>query len=206
MAETAGVIKSLGGSVSYRVADITDDSGLSLAIDELSLEAGGRLDSVLHVAGIMRGQRLGLADVTLETWNEVIVTNLTGAFLVAKHALRNMDNSRDGAIVLVASRSGISVPSGSLAYGASKGGIHGFALSLEHQLRSTLIRVHTVCPGDVDTPLMRASLEEALINGADSVEISRIRDSLGKPEDVASVLIHLIDPFARGFSGTVLAG
>lgn len=204
--DTVASIRAAGGSASYRVADITSEKAIGEAISDLVLDAGGVLDAVVHVAGIMRGQRLALDDLTLDTWNEVILTNLTGAFLVAKHGLRNMNHTRDGVVVLVASRSGIVVPSGSLAYGASKGGMHGFAMSLDKQLAATKIRLHTVCPGDVDTPLMRASLDEALVNGADPVEVDRIRNSLGTAEHVASAIVHLIDPAARGISGTVLAG
>ena len=153
----------------------------------------------------MRGQRLPLEKFNLALWSEVILINLTGTFLVAKHALMNMNKDREGTIILVASRSGIFVPSGSLAYGASKGGIHGFAMSLEKQLSSSKIRVHTVCPGDMDTPLMQESLREAIENGADPIEVEKIRESLTNPSQVASVLIHLIHPAARGISGTVLA-
>ena len=207
MLETVGLIETAGRGVAhYRIAEITSEADISRAIDQLVSLAGGTLDAVLHVAGIMRGQRVPLSELTLDTWTEVIVTNLTGAFLVSKYALAKMDPQRVGVVVLVASRSGITVPSGSLAYGASKGGIHGYAMSLEKQLSNTSIRVHTVCPGDVDTPLMRKSLEDALDNGADPAEIAKIRQSLGTAEEIASVLVHLIDPAAWGFSGTVMAG
>jgi hypothetical protein len=53
---------------------------------------------------------------------------------------------------------------------------------------------------------MRKSLEDALENGADPAEIAKIRESLGTAEEIASVLVHLIDPAAWGFSGTVMAG
>ena len=204
--ETVREIEASGGSAFWSVADITHEDALALSIGELVKRAGGTLHSVVHVAGIMRGQRLALEDVSLETWNEVLSTNLTGAFLVAKHSMKFLRDASSACLILVASRSGILVPSGSLAYGASKGGIHGFAMSLEKQVQASGIRVHTVCPGDVDTPLMRKSLEEALANGADPADVDRIRRSLGTAEDIASALIHLVDPAARGISGTVLAG
>ena len=204
--QTVAEIESAGGRTQWSVADITQEDAISQSIDDLADRAGGTVHSVVHVAGIMRGQRLALEDVSLEMWNEVLSTNLTGAFLVAKHSLQFLRQASNGCLILVASRSGILVPSGSLPYGASKGGIHGFAMSLEKQLRGDGIRVHTVCPGDVDTPLMRKSLEEALANGADPADVDRIRRSLGTAEDIAAVLIHLVDPAARGISGTVLAG
>lgn len=206
LGETATHLEEIGGRAFFAQADITDEEQLRFVIASLVEQSGGALHSVLHVAGIMRAQRLSLEEITLEMWNEVITTNLTGAFLVAKHSVGFLRKSDDASLVLVASRSGITVPSGSLPYGASKGGIHGFAMSLDKQLRGAGIRVHTLCPGDVDTPLMRASLDEALRNGADPLDVERIRSSLGTAESIASALVHLIDPAARGISGTVLAG
>lgn len=203
---TVADIEGSGGVARWAAADITEEAALKAAIDSMVAVSGGVLHSVLHVAGIMRGQRLPLAEWSLEMWSEVIATNLTGAFLVAKHSLAHLQKAESPSLVLVASRSGILVPSGSLAYGASKGGIHGFAMSLEKQIASTGVRVHTLCPGDVDTPLMRKSLEEAIDNGADPRDVEKIRESLGTAEDIASALVHLIDPAARGISGTVLAG
>jgi NAD(P)-dependent dehydrogenase (short-subunit alcohol dehydrogenase family) len=72
-----------------------------------------------------------------------------------------------GTIILVASKAGVSGGSGSFAYGASKGGMHGLAMTLERHLGPKGVRVNDVCPGDVDTPLYRRSIEEAVRNGAD---------------------------------------
>lgn len=205
LGQVADLVRATGGPVFTATADLGNEEQVVGAVAELAARAGGTIDSLLHVAGIMRGQRAALRDLTLETWNEVITTNLTGAFLVTRAVVEYVDPERFPSIVLVASRSGITVPSGSLAYGASKGGIHGFALSLAEQMRRMNTRVHTLCPGDVDTPLMRRSLEEALENGADPHDIKRIRDDLGSSEDIASALVHLIDPAARGIWGTIIA-
>jgi len=201
----ADLIVATGARAYSRTADIGDEVEITRAVSELADHAGGTIDSLLHVAGIMRGQRTQIVDLALETWNDVIRTNLTGAFLVTRAVIGYLDPERSPSLVLVASRSGITVPSGSLAYGASKGGIHGFALSLAEQLRDSNTRVHTLCPGDVDTPLMRRSLDEAIENGADPRGIQRLRDELGSPKDIASALVHLIDPAARGIWGTIIA-
>lgn len=205
LSQTAEFISRTGAAVFTHTADLGDEHQVLEAVSELAASAGGAIDSLLHVAGIMRAQRAGILDISLDTWNEVIRTNLTGAFLVARAVVEFIDPERSPSIVLVASRSGITMPSGSLPYGASKGGIHGFAISLAEQLRHHNTRVHTLCPGDVDTPLMRRSLEEALENGADPADIKRIRDDLGSSEDIASAIVHLIDPSARGIWGTIIA-
>lgn len=195
-------LNQLGNDPLILVADTTNEDEIERAFAS-AMAALGRIDVVLHVAGIMLGQRLDIRELNEETWNEVINVNLKGSFLVSKYAATHILAQGSGTLVLVASRSGITVPSGSIAYGASKGGIQGLAMSLSRQLGPLGLRVHTLCPGDVDTPLMRASLDEALSNGANPTEIAALRASLGKPEDIAKALLHLADPAASALSGTI---
>jgi NAD(P)-dependent dehydrogenase (short-subunit alcohol dehydrogenase family) len=195
-------LNGLGIDPLVLVADTTNENEIRSAFASAA-SSFGRIDVVLHVAGIMRGQRLDIRDLTEEIWDEVINVNLKGSFLVSKYAATHILAQGSGTLVLVASRSGISVPSGSIAYGASKGGIQGLAMSLSRQLGPLGLRVHTLCPGDVDTPLMRASLDEALSNGANPAEIAVLRASLGKPEDIAKALLHLADPAASALFGTI---
>ncbi len=183
------------------VADISVESEVKEAFSSAVANVG-RIHVVLSAAGVMRGQRLDIREFTEAIWDSVIDVNLKGAFFISKYAATHL-LPEGGTLVLVASRSGVTLPSGSIAYGASKGGIHGLALSLDKQLRSAGLRVHTLCPGDVDTPLMRASLQEALSYGADPGEIEKIRSSLGTAEDVARVLLLLAEPTAATLSGTV---
>lgn len=107
------------------------------------------------------------------------------------------------ALVFVASRAGIVAPSGSVPYGASKGGLHGLALTLAAALRPDGVRVHTLCPGDIDTPLMRRSLAEAAANGAGVGRIAAVLDGLERPEHVAQALVLLASTAADGLAGTV---
>ncbi|MFD1325547.1 SDR family NAD(P)-dependent oxidoreductase, partial [Micromonospora sonneratiae] len=185
----------------YRV-DITDEAQVAAALDSAAADLGG-LDGLLHVAGIMRGQGLDVREVSTQLWAEVIAANLTGPFLVAKHAVPHLVAAGGGVIVLVASKAGIVTGSGSVPYGASKGGLHGLALTLARQLRPQGIRVHTLCPGDIDTPLMRRSLDEARANGAEADRVAGIQAGLGRPEEVAQVLALLCSSAADGLDGAV---
>lgn len=200
-ADGAARAASRVGASAYTV-DIADEDQVRAAIDTAVSDLGG-LEAVLHVAGVMRGQELDIRDLSAELWSEVLSVNLTGPFLVAKHAARHMIPAGSGTMVFVASRAGILAGSGSIPYGASKGGLQGFALSLDRQLRPRGIRVHTLCPGDIDTPLMRRSLEEAVANGADSARVAQIQARLGRADDVAGVLALLASSAASGFDGTV---
>ncbi|BCJ68918.1 SDR family NAD(P)-dependent oxidoreductase [Polymorphospora rubra] len=189
------------GAYGYQL-DITDEAAVAATLDRAAADLRG-IDTVLHVAGIMRGQGLDVREVTADLWAQVIAANLTGPFLVAKHATGHLEAAGGGVLVFVASKAGIVTGSGSVPYGASKGGLHGLALTLARQLRPRGIRVHTLCPGDIDTPLMRRSLDEAARNGADADGVARVRAGLGRPEDVAGVLTLLAAPAADALDGTV---
>ena len=200
----AAELRATGARACARGVDVTVEAEVAAALDAAAAELGG-VDAVLHVAGIMRGQGLDVRDVPLELWTRVIAVNLTGPFLVAKHAARHLTGG-DGVLVLVGSKAGVQSGSGSVPYGASKGGLHGLALTLARQLGPQGIRVHALCPGDIDTPLMRRSLDEARANGTDGGRVAAIEAALGRPEDVASALVLLASPVSAGIAGTVCTG
>ncbi|MER7169384.1 SDR family NAD(P)-dependent oxidoreductase [Micromonospora sp. NPDC000207] len=195
---------AVGVRACAHAVDVTVEAQVAEALDAAAVDLGG-VDAVLHVAGIMRGQGTDVADLSEQLWQRVIAVNLTGPFLVAKHAVRHLTGG-DGVLVLVGSKAGVLAGSGSVPYGASKGGLHGLALTLARQLGPRGIRVHTLCPGDIDTPLMRRSLDEARANGTDGGQVARIEAALGHPEDVASVLTLLAAPVSAGIAGTVYTG
>ncbi|MER7334704.1 MULTISPECIES: SDR family oxidoreductase [unclassified Micromonospora] len=200
-AGAAEAARRAGASASARRVDVTVEAEVAAAFDDVAAQWGG-IDAVLHVAGVMRGQGLDVRELTAELWAQVIAVNLTGPFLVAKHAVRHLTPGT-GVLVLVGSRAGVQNGSGSVPYGASKGGLHGLALTLDRQLRPQGIRVHTLCPGDIDTPLMRRSLDEARANGTDAGRVAEIEAALGRPEDVASALVLLASSVSDGVVGTV---
>ncbi|MEW2380083.1 SDR family oxidoreductase [Micromonospora sp. NPDC047812] len=203
-ARAAGQARRGGARACARQVDVTVEAEVAAALDAAAAELGG-IDAVLHVAGVMRGQGLDVREVSAELWAHVIAVNLTGPFLVAKHAVRHL-TGHPGVLVLVGSKAGVQNGSGSVPYGASKGGLHGLALTLARQLRPHGIRVHALCPGDIDTPLMRRSLAEARANGADGDRVAEIEAALGRPEDVASTLVLLASPVSDGVVGTVHTG
>jgi NAD(P)-dependent dehydrogenase (short-subunit alcohol dehydrogenase family) len=190
------------GDLRYRHTDVTAEAEVRDAV-AAAVEALGGLDVLICAAGIMRGQMLDLAAFSEAAWDQVVDVNLKGAFLAAKHAARPMRDAGRGVIVLVASKGGVTVGSGSYAYGASKGGMHGLALTLDRHLAPHGIRVNDVCPGNVDTPLMQRSLDEALRNGADAAAISRTRAELTAPSAIAEVLAFLATDAAAAVRGTV---
>ena len=190
----------MGRDVSFVHADISLEFETAAAVDTAATDLGG-IDVLIHAAGIMSGQLEDIRDFGEATWDRVIDVNLKGAFFVAKHVAKVMVPA--GVIILVASKAGVTTGSGSYAYGASKGGVHGLTLTLDRHLAPHGIRVNDLCPGEIDTPLMRASLAEAASHGGDTVAIEQTLRRLTTPEAVADVLAFLASDAAACVRGTI---
>lgn len=192
----------MGRDVSFVHADISLEPETAAAVETAAADLGG-IDVLIHAAGIMSGQLEDIRDFGEATWDRVIDVNLKGAFFVAKHVAKVMVPAGAGVIILVASKAGVTTGSGSYAYGASKGGVHGLTLTLDRHLAPHGIRVNDLCPGEIDTPLMRASLAEAASHGGDTVAIEQTLRRLTAPEAVADVLAFLASDAAACVRGTV---
>lgn len=181
--------------------DVSDETSVSAAVPEAVTWLGG-LDVLVHVAGIMRAQRVPIDEVPLEVWEQVIAVNLRGTFLMTKHVIPHFTPGT-GALVLVSSVAGVFFASGSFPYGASKGGMHGLAMTLEERLAGTGIRVNEVCPGSVHTPLLERSLDEASTRMGSSTYKDDVAKRWIGPEQVAEVLAFLATPEADILRGTI---
>ena len=149
------------------------------------------IKGVVCTAGIMSGQHTAVQSLNTSIFDDVIDVNLRGAFLCAKYATPGIIKTQ-GVMVLTASIAGVVSPSSSVAYGASKGGMRGLGMTLEHQLAPHGVRVHTICPGNIDTPLKR----EVIMSEAEQAGITYDKlwasQDLGKSEDVAAVIAWLL--------------
>lgn len=150
----------------------------------------GPLKAVVSNAGVMI--RKPVAELSLEEWRRVLDTNLTAAFLLAKHA-GPLLAAAHGAMVLIASTRALMSEPDTEAYSASKGGL----LALGHALAVSLgpeVRVNTVSPGWIDVSDPAEALSEA-----DHAQHPAGR--VGRPEDVAALVAHLVGP-----DGTFITG
>lgn len=153
----------------------------------------GRLDALVNNAGITAdGYAVMMGDAK---WRSVIDTNLTGAFQCCRAAGRLMVQQKSGAIVAVASTSGINAPAGQANYAASKAGLLALVRVLAKELGGYGVRVNSVIPGFVDTAMTRAMPPADLQAHLGRVPLGRI----GRPEDVASVVRALLDPETTGY-------
>ncbi|WP_137890261.1 SDR family oxidoreductase [Ramlibacter sp. 2FC] len=154
--------------------DVTNEEAVSAIIDKAGAALGG-IDGVVNAAGIMCSSRV--PETPAATWRRVLEVNLTGPYLVIASCLRWMEKESEATIVNIASAAGL-LPNapGLTAYAASKGGVVNLTRALAAEL-APKIRVNSVCPGMVDTPMadgFRGNVGNyALKRLADPVEIAR---------------------------------
>lgn len=188
---------STGPSTTLRswICNVGDESAVADTMAQTVNWLGG-LDALVHVAGIIAASDVAVDQLEQSDWDRVISANLTGPYLVVKHAVPHLEQT-GGVIVLTGSGAGIFNAHRSVPYAASKGGLHGLTITLEHHLRERGIRVNDVAPGAVDTPLMRRQSSDSLVNE---------RKAAGKIIDasqVAALMAFLVSRDATAVRGTV---
>lgn len=175
------------------VADVTDEPALASAVDILAGELGG-IAILVACAGTSGPFGQDVADISLDDWNRVLAVNVTGQFLLVKHALPHLRRAASAAIVLMGSDSGFVAAPGMVPYNASKGAVVQLTRALSVDLAP--IRVTCVCPSIVDTPLARADLGLPSFEGVDY--------PVQSAEDVARSVLYLASPATRAVNGTTL--
>jgi len=185
-----------------RILDVTDEAAVSSVVDAIVAEHG-RLDSVVNAAGVAGGGPVHL--VPIEEWARVIAVNLTGTFLVAKHALRPMVEQGSGSIINIASIEGIEGTEGGSAYNASKGGVVLLTKNLAIDYGRSGVRANAICPGFIETPMMHEVMGLP--------EMTKVRDTIrdhhklgrfGQPSEIAGAALFLASPDSSFVTGHAL--
>jgi len=164
----------------------------------------GRLDILVNNAGVSARTCEPLTETTLDEWRRVLSINLDGVFLGMKHAMRAM-GSKGGAIVNVGSvHSFVGIPNAA-AYCASKGGLLMLtkAGALEGAALDPPIRVNSIHPGYVETPLLESRMSKQP-ERRKSVEAATPLSRLARPEEIASAVMTLVTDDAAYITGTAL--
>lgn len=139
------------GEVDF-LADVRDETAVADAIAS-TVKDHGALDIVINAAGVGGGGPVHM--VPMEEWDRVMGINLTGTFLVCRHAAQQMLAQGNGSIINIASVEGIEGTEGGSAYNASKAGVILLTKTMAIDYGMQGIRANAICPGGVDTPLLR---------------------------------------------------
>lgn len=197
-------IESRGGTASAAKTDVT----MAREVEHLvahTLTTYGRLDYAVNNAGY-EGEVAAIVDLEEADWDQVVDTNLKGAFLCMKYEARAMlAGGGGGAIVNVGSINSFLGCPGAASYVASKHGMIGLTTTASAELAPQGIRVNIVCPGMIDTPMHRrgrAKFGDAIYDKveAESIHLRRA----GRPEEIARTIVFLCSDDASYITGATL--
>ncbi len=195
------------GQYEHRVCDVSDETAITPLLDAVA-DRHGRLDVLANVAG--RVLVRPLADTTWEDYRHTVDVNLGGTFLMCKHAIPLM-REYGGAMVNIASVSGHIGQTDHALYAATKGAILSLCRALAWELAPYRIRVNSVSPGSVDTPMLRSDIEaESFKYGLPYEQVKAEREAeqaLGRwaqPAEIADAVVFLASERASFITGTDL--
>ncbi|WP_341991156.1 SDR family oxidoreductase [Azorhizobium sp. AG788] len=205
MDETLELVRAEGGSITPQACDVTDSAQVAAMIAACREAFGGIDILVNNVGGSAPG---GPVELSEEQWDRQIAVNLTSVFLTCKHVLPAMEAQGGGAIVNTASTSGIRwTGAAQVGYAAAKAGIIQFSRVTAVQYAARGIRVNTVIPGQMHTPMVEARLAGQRAGGdVDALLKTRLAriplGFMGDGRDTAAAALFLASDEARFVTGT----
>lgn len=188
------------GECRFFRCDISDDQQVAQAVAQAVTELGP-FCAVFNAAGIDGEHGKATAETSIENWNRVIAVTLTGTWHCLRHQIPVMLENGGGSIVNCASVAGLVGAQCIPPYVAAKHGVVGITRAAALEYARSGIRVNAVCPGMIDTPMSRQSLDEPTL--AVLLEQSAI-GRLGQPEEVASAVLWLCDSSASFVTGQAI--
>lgn len=194
-------IKEVGGEAKFFLCNVASNAECKKTVESIYKEFG-RIDILFNNAGVIR--RKNVVELEEEDWDLVVDVNMKSIYLLSRYVIPIMIKGKGGSIINNGSGWGIKGGSNAVAYCAAKGGVVNMtrAMAIDHGKHG--IRVNCICPGDVDTPLLR---EEAKQLGVDKDEFmkeaaDRPLNRVGNPQDIANAVLFLASDLSSWVTGT----
>ncbi|MBV9710456.1 MAG: glucose 1-dehydrogenase [Ktedonobacteraceae bacterium] len=200
--ETVQTLRNAGGSAIFVKADVTRENEVK-ALVETSVETFGHIDILYNNAGVMLPEDQSVVTNTEAVWDRVLDINLKSVFLCSKYTIPHMVKQGKGSIINIASfvaLMGCTVPQD--AYTASKGGMLSLTKSLAVQYGRNGIRCNAICPGPIETPLLRYlwTSEEARNTRLNRIPLGRF----GEARDIVYMALYLASDESAWTTGSWL--
>lgn len=201
---TVDHIGKAGGEAIAIKVDVSDEAAVEAAFKEI-VDKYGRLDILVSNAGIFSGERDSKVDsLRKEVWDEIVGVNLTGMYLSCKHGVAAIKKTAGkGAVVLTGSPTGMSgCTPANIAYGSSKGGVHGLSrvMAVDHAPEG--IRVNVVVPGFTLTPIVRELVADPKVYEWQIQNIPLKRGA--EPNEIAGAVAFLASDDASYMTGSFM--
>jgi NAD(P)-dependent dehydrogenase (short-subunit alcohol dehydrogenase family) len=203
----AAQVTASGGQALATIGDVSRSDDARRMVEE-AVAAFGRLDVLVNNAGIQPiDAYFTVEDTPDEVWDRIIGVNLTGTFLMSKHAIPQIRASGGGTVINIASVQGLQSMPGVPSYAASKGGVLSLTRNMALDYARKGVRVVAICPGTMDSEMVRTAaraeggdLDETLARYGDFHPIGR----LGTPTDIAEAALFLASDRASFITGSYL--
>ena len=175
--QTKKIINENNNECEVIIADISKKESIN-TINE-AINNKNDVELLINNAGI--GTFKNISDTSIDDWDNTLDTNLRGSFLMTKLVVDNLKNKKSGKLVFISSVAGIQPYKNSTAYVSSKYGLRGFASALREELREFNIKVITIFPGAVNTPIW------------DDKNMDEFRSDMMNPDDLSETIYHAIN-------------
>ena len=185
-----------------RQLDVRDEEAIAALFADVVAQHS-RVDIVVNAAGVAGGGPVHILDET--EWDRVVDINLKGTFLVAKHAAIAMLPLKSGSIINIASIEGLEGTEGGSSYNASKGGVVMLTKSIAIDYGRRGIRVNCVCPGAIDTPMLRSIIDpDGMASYTERMREEHLLGRFGQASEVAAAVAFLASADASFITGHAL--